>query len=191
VTADEASACAAIQAALDALGLSYERPEPAAFLVRLEGEHKLATMTWLIAGEHSLQVEAFFCRQPDENHAGFYRFLLERNARMYGVHFALDRTGDVYLTGRLPLSAATETEIDRLLGCVLTYSDETFNEALRIGFASAIMREWAWREKRGESLANLRPFESLVSREDHPRSASDAVKGDGQADVSSEKKSPA
>ena len=38
-------------------------------------------MTWLIAGEHSLQVEAFFCRQPDENHAAFYRFLLERNAR--------------------------------------------------------------------------------------------------------------
>jgi hypothetical protein len=189
--ADEASACDAIRAALDALGLSYERPEPAAFLVRLEGQHKLATMTWLIAGQHSLQVEAFFCRQPDENHAGFYRFLLERNARMYGVHFALDRTGDVYLTGRLPLSSATETEIDTLLGCVLTYSDETFNEALRIGFASAIMREWAWREKRGESLANLRPFASLVSREDDPRSASAASAAHGQADASDEKKSPA
>ena len=74
----------------------------------MQGEHKLATLTWLIAGEHSLQVEAFFCRQPDENHAAFYRFLLERNARMYGVHFALDRTGDVYLTGRLPLSATSE-----------------------------------------------------------------------------------
>jgi hypothetical protein len=191
VAADEASACDAIREALDALGLSYERPEPAAFLVRLEGQHKLATMTWLIAGEHSLQVEAFFCRQPDENHADFYRFLLERNARMFGVHFALDRTGDVYLTGRLPLSAATETEIDTLLGCVLAYSDETFNEALRIGFASAIMREWAWREKRGESLANLRPFASLVSREDNPRSASDAGPAHGQADVGDEKKSPA
>jgi hypothetical protein len=191
MTADEASAGDAVQAALDALGLSYERPEPGAFLVRLEGQHKLATMTWLIAGQHSLQVEAFFCRQPDENHADFYRFLLERNARMYGVHFALDRTGDVYLTGRLPLSAATEAEIDTLLGCVLTYSDETFNEALRIGFASAIMREWAWREKRGESLANLRPFVSLVSREDNPRSAADAISADGHADVSDEKKSPA
>jgi hypothetical protein len=146
---------------LDALGLSYERQEPGAYLVRLEGEHKLATMTWLIVGRHSLQVEAFFCRQPDENHAVFYRFLLERSARMYGVHFALDRTGDVYMTGRLPLSAVTEAEIDRLLGCVLTYCDEAFNEALRIGFASAIAREWAWREKRGESLANLRPFAAL------------------------------
>jgi len=163
VAAGDASPLDAIKAALDNLGLTYEHPEPGAYLVRLEGEHKLATLTWLIAGEHSLQVEAFFCRQPDENHAAFYRFLLERNARMYGVHFALDRTGDVYLTGRLPLSATSETEIDTLLGCVLAYSDETFNEALRIGFASAIMREWAWREKRGESLANLRPFADLVS----------------------------
>src|ERR1700753_830911 len=163
MAADHASACDAIKSALDGLGLDYEQPEPGAYLVRLAGEHKLATLTWLIAGEHSLQVEAFFCRQPDENHAAFYRFLLERNARMYGVHFALDRTGDVYLTGRLPLSATSEAEIDTLLGCVLTYSDETFNEALRIGFASAILREWAWREKRGESLATLRPFADLVN----------------------------
>src|SRR5487761_194420 len=162
-----ASPCDAIEAALDSLGLTYEHPEPSAYLVRLEGEHKLATLTWLIAGEHSLQVEAFFCRQPDENHAAFYRCLLERNARMYGVHFALDRTGDVYLTGRLPLSATSETEIDTLLGCVLAYSDETFNEALRIGFASAILREWAWREKRGESLANLRPFADLANSQAH------------------------
>ena len=163
MAADDVSPADAIQAALDGLGLSYERPEPSAFLVRLDGEHKLATMTWLIAGEHSLQVEAFFCRQPDENHAAFYRFLLERSARMYGVHFALDRTGDVYITGRLPLSAVSEQELDTLLGCMLSYSDETFNEAIRIGFASAIRREWEWREKRGESLANLRPFADLVS----------------------------
>jgi Putative bacterial sensory transduction regulator len=169
MVAGDPSPILAIQTALDGLGLDYERPEPSSFLVKLEGEHKLATMTWLIAGEHSLQVEAFFCRQPDENHAAFYRFLLERGARMYGVHFALDRTGDVYLTGRLPLSSVSEAEIDTLLGCVLTYSDETFNEAIRIGFTSAIRREWAWREKRGESLANLRPFAGLIAGRDEQK----------------------
>src|ERR1700727_3771515 len=157
---------------LEGLGLAYERPEPHAYLVRLAGEHKLATMTWLIAGEHSLQVEAFFCRQPDENHAAFYRFLLERSSRMYGVHFALDRTGDVYLTGRLPLAAITEAEIDRLLGCVLSYCDEAFNEALMIGFASAIRREWAWRGKRGEGLAHPRPFTALRPDPDRDDSGS-------------------
>jgi hypothetical protein len=103
-------------------------------------------------------VEAFFCRQPDENHEAFYRFLLERNGRMFGVHFTLDHVGDVYLTGRLPLSAVTADDIDRLLGCVLSYSDENFDAALELGFGSAIRREWAWRVKRGESLANLQAF---------------------------------
>ncbi|HSS91536.1 MAG TPA: YbjN domain-containing protein [Streptosporangiaceae bacterium] len=158
VTQIQARAASEIESALAGLGLAAESPQPGSYLVRLEGQRKLATMTWLIVGAHSLHVEAFFCRQPDEDHARFYRFLLERNGRMYGVHFAVDSSGDVYLVGRLPLSSVTADEIDRVLGCVLTYSDENFNPALAIGFASSIRKEWAWRVKRGESLANLRAF---------------------------------
>jgi len=154
-----------LEASLAGLGLRYETPRPGAYLVRLEGQHKLATMTWLIVGAHSLHVEAFFCRQPDENHAAFYRFLLERSGRMYGVHFALDPVGDVYLVGRLPLASVAADEIDRLLGCVLSYSDENFDQALMLGFASSIRREWAWRAKRGESLANLHAFARLAGPE--------------------------
>jgi hypothetical protein len=158
VTPGQERAVRAIEAALAELELEAERPQPASFLVRLAGQRKLATMTWLIAGAHSLHVEAFFCRQPDENHAQFYRFLLERNGRMYGVHFATDEAGDVHLVGHQPLESVSTAEIDRLLGCVLTYSDDNFNAALEIGFASSIRREWAWRVKRGESLANLQAF---------------------------------
>lgn len=147
-----------IEAALKGAGASFEEPRPGAFLVRLPGRHKLATMTWLIVGDQALHVEAFFCRQPDENHAEFYRWLLTRNGSTYGVHFALDPVGDVYLVGRVPLEAISDTEIDRLLGCVLTYSDESFDRALELGFASSIRREWEWRAKRGESLANLQAF---------------------------------
>jgi hypothetical protein len=166
-----ADAATAIEAALDGLGLPWQSPRPGSYLVKLEGQHKLATMTWLIAGRHSLHVEAFFCRQPDENHAQFYRFLLNRNGRLYGVHFALDPVGDVYLVGRLPLSAASADEIDRILGCVLSYSDENFDAALAIGFASSIRKEWAWRVKRGESLANLRAFAALADPETHAAGA--------------------
>ena len=144
------------------LGVSFTSPEPGAFLIRLEGQHKLVTMTWLIADTHSLHIEAFFCRQPDENHAEFYRFLLERGSRMFGIHFALDPVGDVHLVGRLPLAAVSPQEIDRLLGCVLTYSDDNFDQALMIGFASSIRTEYAWRVKRGESLANLRAFTRVI-----------------------------
>jgi hypothetical protein len=152
----------ALADALTSLGLEFDQPRPGSCLVSLRGEHKLATVTWLIAGAHSLHVEAFFCRQPDENHAAFYRFLLERGGRMYGVHFALDPAGDVYLVGRLPLAAISAEEIDRLLGCVLSYADENFDQALMLGFASSIRKEYAWRVKRGESLANLRAFSRLT-----------------------------
>ena len=165
MTADAQGPAGIIEAALADLGLSYESPRPGAYLIKLAGQHKLATMTWLVAGAHSLHVEAFFCRQPDENHAAFYRFLLERNGRMYGVHFSLDPVGDVYLTGRLPLSAVSAEDIDRLLGCVLRYADDNFDTALEIGFGSAIRREWAWRAKRGESLANLQAFARFADPE--------------------------
>lgn len=148
----------ALGSALAELGVEYESPSAGSYLVTLPGQHKLKTMAWLIAGVHSLHVEAFFCRQPDENQAEFYRFLLEHNARMYGVHFALDPVGDVYLVGRLPLSAISVAEVDRLLGCVLSYADDTFDRALMIGFTSAIKKEYDWRVRRGESLANLQAF---------------------------------
>ena len=158
MTPEQAKAAAGIESALAELGLTAECPQPGSYLVRLEGQRKLVTMTWLIAGTHSLHVEAFFCRRPDENHARFYRFLLERNGRMYGVHFAVDGQGDVYLTGRQPLASVSTDEIDRVLGCVLSYSDDNFNAALAIGFENSIRREWAWRIKRGESTANLQAF---------------------------------
>jgi hypothetical protein len=154
-----------VEAALRAAEVSFEEPRPGAFLVRLPGQHKLATMAWLILGDQVLHVEAFFCRRPDENHEEFYRWLLSKNGGMYGVHFSLDPVGDVHLVGKLPLAAISDEEVDRVLGCVLTYADDWFDRALELGFASSIRREWAWRAKRGESLANLRAFARFADPE--------------------------
>ena len=57
------------------------------------------------SARHALGVHAFVCRNPDENHERVYRWLLERNLRMYAVSFAVDRLGDIYLDARLPLSS--------------------------------------------------------------------------------------
>ena len=155
-----------IRATLDESGLEYEQPEPNAFFVKLPGQHKLATNCWLVAGQHALLVEAFVVRKPDENLEEFQRFLLRRNSRMYGVAFSTDPAGDVYLVGRLPLHSVTAEEVDRLLGCVLQYADESFDPLLEIGFASSIRREWEWRQKRGESTANLQAFARFARPEE-------------------------
>lgn len=154
---------AVIRETLQDRELDFTEPEPDhSFLVKLEGTHRLVTQTWLVIGQHSLQIEAFFIRQPDENHGEFYRWLLQRNARMYAVTFSADHHGDVYLTGRLPLSAVTPDEIDRVLGSVLSYADDFFDSALELGFRSAIEKEWDWRVSRGESLRNLAAFASFA-----------------------------
>jgi hypothetical protein len=153
--------------------LEFEEPNPGAFFVKLPGSHKLATMTWLVVGDHSLQVEAFFCRKPDENEERFWRWLLERNAKLYAVAFSVDLLGDVYIVGRLPLSAITPDEIDRVLGAVLSASDDLFDIALEIGFRSSIEREWDWRVKRGESLANLAAFASFADPENRAAKGAD------------------
>jgi hypothetical protein len=90
-----------------------------------------------------------------------YRFLLQRNARLYGVAYMVDRTGDIHLVGRAPLGAVTTPEVDRLLGQVLEAADGDFNTLLELGFASSIRREYAWRTSRGESVANLKAFAHL------------------------------
>ncbi len=150
---------ALIKDTLDGLGLEYERVEEGAFLVKLVGQHKLATMTWLVVGDHTLLVEAFFMRKPESNEGGTYGFLLQRNARTYGVHFSCDRLGDIYLVGHVPLASVTADEVDRLLGCVLEYADGTFDAALRLGFAESIRREEEWRAKQAaQTGAPARPI---------------------------------
>jgi hypothetical protein len=154
---------ATIAAALAELEVDHSRREPGQFIVTLPGTNRLQTHCWLLLRDHSLFVQAFVCRQPDEDHEVVYRFLLQRNARLYGVHYALDRIGDIHLIGRIPLHAVTRDELDRVLGQVLEAADGDFNTLLELGFASSIRREYAWRTARGESLANLKAFEHLFS----------------------------
>lgn len=132
------------------------------FLITLKGEKKLQTHCALIVGDHSLSINAFVIRKPDENEDRVHHWCMTKNASMYGLAFAINQLGDIYLVGRLPLAAVNAQELDRILGSVLQYSDSSFNPLLEIGFATAIRREWAWRLSRGESLSNLEAFAHLM-----------------------------
>jgi hypothetical protein len=133
------------------------------FSFGLPGERKLQTPVRVDVGTHALGVHAFVCRNPDENHEAVYRWLLEKNLKLYAVAFAVDATGDIYLDARLPLTAAIH-DLDRVLGTVLSTADESFNTILELGFASSIRKEWAWRRSRGESTANLEAFRGWLER---------------------------
>ncbi|MCX5200376.1 YbjN domain-containing protein [Streptomyces sp. NBC_00237] len=151
-----------LEATLKDAGLEWESPQPGSYVVKLPGTRKLSTTVSLIIGRHSLSLNAFVIRHPDENHEAVHRWLLERNLRLYGVSYAIDSLGDVYLAGKLPLTAVTTEEIDRLLGSVLEAADGAFNTLLELGFASAIRKEYDWRVSRGESTRNLDAFTHLT-----------------------------
>lgn len=155
------TAAEVVRAHLEETGLTFDELTPGAFSVELPGERKLKTACSLAVGEHSLTVNAFVARQPDENAVGVYRWLLERNGRLPGVAFSVDGEGDIYLVGRLPVSAVTAEAVDAILGAVLNTADSSFNTILELGFSESIRAEWRWRLARGESTGNLAAFEHL------------------------------
>lgn len=157
-----AMALATIEEFLESHDIDFEKSSDSAYLLTLPGEKKLQTHCALVVGDQSLSINAFVVRKPDENAAAVHEWMLKKNASMYCVAFAVNELGDIYLVGRLPFSAVTEQELDRVIGAVLQYSDSSFNPLLEMGFANAIRREWAWRVSRGESLSNLEAFKHLV-----------------------------
>ncbi len=151
-----------IEEFLESHDLEFEQKDSDTYLITLPGEKKLQTHCALIVRNHSLSINAFVIRKPDDNEAAVHAWCLSKNASLYGIAFAINELRDIFLVGRLPLSAVTDREIDRLVGAVLQVSDSSFNPLLELGFANAIRREWAWRVSRGESLANLEAFKHLV-----------------------------
>ncbi|MFK0151128.1 YbjN domain-containing protein [Streptomyces sp. NPDC090493] len=162
--AQERQAGQVIEGFLKDAELEWESPESGTYVVQLPGTRKLKTTVSLIAGRHSLSLNAFVIRHPDENEPAVHRWLLERNLKLYGVSYAVDRLGDVYVTARLPLSSVTAPDLDRLLGQVLEAADGAFNTLLELGFAAAIRKEYAWRVSRGEPTRNLDAFTHLIER---------------------------
>jgi Putative bacterial sensory transduction regulator len=167
-TDPQAAAVAEVRAALAELDLEWQETGPGLFTVRLPGTHKLVTECALEVGRHRLGIRAFVARRPEQNEAAVYRWLLEHNLKLYAVAFAVDRLGDIYLTGKVPLEQLSRAEVDRVLGVVAATADASFDPLVELGFADSIRREWVWRRSRGESTANLEAFRHLDPGPDTP-----------------------
>ena len=104
---------------LESHDLPFEQSNLNTFLITLPGEKKQQTHCALVIGDHSLSINAFVIRKPDENEDQVHAWCLQKNAGLYGIAFAINELRDIYLVGRLPLTAVTNQEIDRIIGSVL------------------------------------------------------------------------
>lgn len=106
--------------------------------VLLPSDWKESVAVSLHLGDWTLRAEAFFMRGPDENRAEAYHLLLQRNRRSGMWRFAANEAGDVSLQATLPRPAVTPDELDRLLGELVTLTDETYVPYLKTAFATAL-----------------------------------------------------
>jgi hypothetical protein len=160
---DRPSAGQAVRAFLDEAGVGWELgARDGELVVTLPGEKKLSTVCSVVVGEQSLSVSAFVVRNPDENHEAVYAYLLRRNLRLPGLAYGIDKSGDIFVTGRVPLQAVSAAYLDQIFGVVLEAADGAFNELLALGFLESMKKEWAWRISRGESTRNLQAFRHLL-----------------------------
>jgi hypothetical protein len=110
---------------------------PPSWYVRFSGDAKENFSAEFELGQRSLHFSSYFLPAPQGNEAEFYRHLLQRNARLYGMAYTVGKEDGIYLEGRLPnLMITAPEELDRLLGSIYAYTEEHFMTAAHIGFAS-------------------------------------------------------
>lgn len=103
--------------------------------VRMRQTVRDYTTVWFEVGDRTLGVEAYVLPAPPFNREEVYRQCLVRNAGTRRIHFALDRDGDIVLSGRVPRQEVTEGELELMLGEVYAMVEVAFRPFVHAAFS--------------------------------------------------------
>ncbi len=106
------------------------------WFVRINGVAKDVYSVWFELGQRTLAYETYVMPAPEENHAAFYEQLLVRNDGFRDLAFTIGQEHAVFLKGRLDLTHVDQASLDRVLGSVYAAVEQSFQSAIRLGFAS-------------------------------------------------------
>jgi hypothetical protein len=109
-------------------------PEIPRWYVRFGCEGRDATTIYFDLHQRTLRYEVYFLPDPPRNQLDLYRFLLQRNHRLYGARFSIGPDGDLYLTGRIALEHLDRAELDRVIGVLYEIVETWFQPAVRLAF---------------------------------------------------------
>jgi hypothetical protein len=109
--------------------------DPLRWYVRMRGEQKEFTTVWITLGQRTLRYETYVMPAPVDNIVQVYESALRRNEQTVGAHFSIGAEDALFLRGELPLAAVTELELDRVIGSMYAYVEQSFPPMIRLGFA--------------------------------------------------------
>lgn len=108
--------------------------------LRFKGDEKDAITVWLTLRQRTLHHEAQFMPAPEERPTEVLRYLMRRNAELYGMAFCLGPEDAVYLVGRVPAALVDDAELDRIAGSSIVYVDDHYPTAMTLGHPSVYRR---------------------------------------------------
>ena len=94
------------------------------------------TTVWFDVGDRTVRFEAFLLTAPPHAPEAAYRFCLARNWRSWPASIALDRHGDLFVLGRIPLDGLDVEALDMAVGAVHETVELAFRPLLRMSFTS-------------------------------------------------------
>jgi hypothetical protein len=115
----------------------FERVDQHQWFVRLLGEEKATFSVLFQLDQRTLAYETYLMPAAEENHERLYAHLLERNRHLYGCALCIGADDGVFLAGKQDLRWVDETELDRILGSLYSYTEQFFRPAMRLGYASS------------------------------------------------------
>lgn len=115
---------------------AVDRGEPGErrWYLRLRGEAKDFTTIWITLDQRTLRFETFVLPEPESNRAEIYEELLVRNRKLVGAHFAIGDEHAIFLVGALALGAFSEAELDRVVGSIYAYVEQSFRSLVTRAF---------------------------------------------------------
>ncbi len=146
-----AGAAEVIERFFEQADIPFKRVGDGQWAAQLHGDRKHTIPLGIGLSGDRVMFESFFMRRPQENLDAFYEMLLRRNSRAYGVHFAVDAQGDVFLVGARSAEGLSVDELDRIVGSILIEADGLFNAAIETGFKSYLEADMAWRARNAGS----------------------------------------
>ena len=109
--------------------------------VRMAQRARDFTTVWFDIGDITVGYEAYVLPNPPHGHLEVHRQLLRRNERLWRVHFATDKDGDVFLIGRVALDELSAVVLDEVLGAVYEAVELSFRSLVQAGFAKGPVGE--------------------------------------------------